>query len=102
MIRSKLPKQYLIRLEKAASLAATDAAETMFGESYARQLHKITLLNNIVGGRISNISENSNKTSHFALYVDEATDIVKHAFNYLRSIHVRKGYKGGVVFLQTY
>lgn len=60
----------------------------MFGDNLAQQLKSITLSNDTVSRRISDISEDHNeqlfeklKNNVFALQVDEATD--KHRQSYL-------------------
>lgn len=58
----------------------------MFGEPYAKELHKITLECNTVGTVVPDISEgfydqltDQFQTSHFPLQVDEATNVIKDA-----------------------
>lgn len=60
--------------------AATDVVETVLGESYAKELQKIVLADNNVGGRILDISRDLcdqlidlPKISCLAFEVDEAS-----------------------------
>ncbi|XP_026464819.1 zinc finger BED domain-containing protein 5-like [Ctenocephalides felis] len=67
----------------------------MFGESYADQIKSITLADNTVARRISDISDDlcdqlieKIKLSSFALQVDEDTDVAKdaHLITYIRYV----------------
>jgi hypothetical protein len=66
--------------------AATDIVESVLGESYIKELWKFPLVDNTLGRRISDISEELRdnlidelKISRLALQIDETTDVVKHA-----------------------
>ncbi|XP_026482786.1 zinc finger BED domain-containing protein 5-like [Ctenocephalides felis] len=75
--------------------ATSSQIATMFGESYADQIKSITLADNTVARRISDISDDlcdqlieKIKLSSFALQVDEDTDVAKdaHLITYIRYV----------------
>jgi hypothetical protein len=82
--------------------AGDGTVEIMFGESHGRELRKIPLAHNTMGRRVSDISEElcdkfigRLKISHSAFQVNEGTEIVKGAHNYVRLVYARKFYKEG-------